>query len=221
MKLFSFLIVALSMAGLRAGTTAEVRVTPQAGMTAQTATPAPQTATTSGRAVGPVMARVRIDVFSDFQCPACKALAEGALKRIKDDYALKGKIRLVHHDFPLPQHAYARRAAQLAAAADRLGKFDHVSEALFRQQDSWSQTGNVDEVVDSVLTLDERKRIREIAKDPAIAAGIERDLDLGRRTKVTSTPTMVVTKDGKPNPVVGSVSYPIFSRYLDTLLASN
>jgi protein-disulfide isomerase len=221
MKLFSFLIVALSIAGLKAGTTPEVRVSPQAGMTAQTTAPAVQTAPASGRAVGPVMARVRIDVFSDFQCPACKALAEGALTRIRDEYALKGKIRLVHHDFPLPQHAYARRAAQLAAAADRLGKFDQVSEALFRQQDSWSKTGNVDEVVDGVLTPDERKRVREIAKDPAIAAGIERDLDLGRRTKVTSTPTMIVTKDGKTNPVVGSVSYPIFSRYLDTLLASN
>lgn len=207
MKLSSFLIIAIVLAGLKAGTTAK------------TAAQASQTAAVSGRAVGPVLARVRIDVFSDFQCPACKGLAEGALKRIRDEYALKGKIRLVHHDFPLPQHQYARRAAGLAAAADRIGKFDQVSEALFRQQDSWSNTGKVDEAVDSVLTPDERKRIREIAKDPAIAAAIDRDLELGRKMKVTSTPTMIVTKDGKTNPVVGSVSYPIFSRYLDTLLA--
>ena len=164
------------------------------------------------------MASVRIDVFSDFQCPSCKALAEGTLKRVKDEYALKGKIRLVHHDFPLPQHQYARRAAQLAAAADRLGRFDQVSEALFRLQESWSVTGKVDEAVDSALTPDERTRVREIAKDPAIAAAIERDIDLGRRTNVNSTPTMIVTKDGKASPVVGAVSYPIFSRLLDSLL---
>ena len=173
---------------------------------------------TSTRALGPVTANVRVDVFSDFQCPACKALAEGTLKRVKEDYALKGKIRLVHHDFPLSMHQYARRAAQLAAAADRLGKFDQVSEALFRQQETWSVTGKVDEVVDSVLTPEERTRVREIAKDPAITAAIERDIELGRRTNINSTPTMVVTKDGKANPIVGVVSYPIFSRLLDSLL---
>jgi protein-disulfide isomerase len=220
MKLFSFLIVAVLMAGLKASTT-EFTVS-MAGLKASTTVIAQapsQPARASGRAVGPVLARVRIDVFSDFQCPSCKALAEGALKRVRDEYALKGKIRLVHHDFPLPQHQYARRAAALAAAADRLGKFEQVSEVLFRQQDSWSATGKVDEAVDSVLTPEERKRIREIANDPAIAAAIDRDLELGRKMKVSSTPTMIVTKDGKTNPVVGSVTYSIFSRYLDTLLA--
>ena len=112
--------------------------------------PAAQTKTT--RAVGPVTAAVRIDLFSDFQCPACKALHEQTIKRVKEEFAQAGKIRLVHHDFPLPQHKYARQAAILAAAADRLGKYDAVSDALFHQQESWGQTGNVDAVVDSVLT---------------------------------------------------------------------
>ena len=173
----------------------------------------------SGRAVGPVIAKVRIDLFSDFQCPSCKGLAEGTLKRIKEDYALKGKIRFVHHDFPLPQHQYAKRAAILASAADRLGKFDQVSEVLFREQPSWSVNGQVDDVVDSVLTPDERKKIREFAKDPSIAADIDKDVELGKRMGVTSTPTMVITANSKPNPVVGVVSYPVISRYLDSLLA--
>src|SRR6185295_18629642 len=102
---------------------------------------APSAQAKSSRALGPVIAKVRIDLFSDYQCPSCKGLAEGALKRIKEDYALKGKIRFVHHDFPLPQHQYAKRAAILASAADRLGKFDEVSEVLFREQPSWSING--------------------------------------------------------------------------------
>ena len=171
------------------------------------------------RAVGPVTAAVRIDLFSDFQCPGCKALHEQTIKRVKEEFALKGKLRLVHHDFPLPQHKFARPAAILAAAADRLGKFDDVADALFRQQDSWSQSGNVDAAVDSVLTPEERKKLREIAKDPAILSGIERDVQLGERMKVGSTPTMIVTHDGKPNPVVGVVSYTVFSKYLNTITA--
>ena len=179
---------------------------------------APAAQTKSMRSAGPVTAAVRIDLFSDFQCPACKGLHEQTIRRVKEEFALKGKIRLVHHDFPLPQHKYARQAAILAAAADRLGKFDEVADALFRQQDSWSQSGNVDAAVDSVLTPDERKKLREIAKDPAIVANIERDVQLGERMKVSSTPTMIVTHDGKPNPVVGVVTYGVFSKYLNTIV---
>ena len=178
----------------------------------------PAAQTQSTRAMGPVAAAVRIDLFSDFECPACKALHEQTIKRVKEEYAMKGKLRLVHHDFPLPQHKHARQAAILAAAADRLGKYDVVTDALFRQQETWSQSGNVDAVVDSVLTPEERKKLREIAKDPAILANIERDVQLGQRMKVSSTPTMIVTHDGKPNPVVGVVSYPVFSRYLNTIV---
>jgi protein-disulfide isomerase len=173
---------------------------------------------TSTRALGPVAAAVRIDVFSDYECPACKALHDQTLKRVKDEYASKGRLRLVHHDFPLPQHKHARRAAALAAAADRLGKFDAVSDVLFREQEKWSKAGNVDDVVDSVLTPDERKRIDAIANDPAIAANIERDIQLGQRMEVSSTPTMIVTHNGKPSPVVGVITYSVFSRYLDSLV---
>jgi protein-disulfide isomerase len=179
---------------------------------------APSAQTKSTRAVGPVTAAVRIDLFSDFECPACKALHEQTLKRVKEEFALKGKLRLVHHDFPLPQHKHARQAAILAAAADRLGKYDEVADVLFRQQETWSKAGGVDAVVDSVLTPEERKQLREIAKDPAILATIERDIQLGQRLKVSSTPTMIVTHDGKPNPVVGVVSYAVFSKYLTTIV---
>ena len=112
-----------------------------------------------------------------------------------------------------------KRAAILASAADRLGKFEQVSEVLFREQPSWSVNGKVDDAVDSVLTPDERKKIREIAKDPTIAEAIDKDIELGHRMNVTSTPTMVITANSKPNPIVGVVSYPVISRYLDSLLA--
>jgi protein-disulfide isomerase len=174
---------------------------------------------TTARAVGPVTAAVRIDLFSDFECPACKALHEQVVKRVKAEYGQTGRVRLVHHDFPLPQHKQARQAATLAAAADRLGKFDVVADALFLQQESWSKAGSVDTVVDSVLTPEERKQLRAIAKDPAIAANIERDIELGRRMQVSSTPTMIITHNGSPSPIVGVVSYAVLSRYLNSLLS--
>jgi protein-disulfide isomerase len=173
----------------------------------------------SRRAVGPITAKVTLDVYSDFQCPHCKVLAEQTLNRVMEDYALKNAIRLVHHDFPLPMHQYAKQAALFAAAADRIGKFEPVSAALFRLQDTWAANGKVEEAVDSVLTPAEAKQVRELAKDPAVAAVVQRDIDLGTRLNITSTPTIILTKNLKSNRVAGDVSYSILKRYLDQLLA--
>jgi protein-disulfide isomerase len=173
----------------------------------------------SGRAVGPITAKVTVDVYSDFQCPHCKALAEQTLNRLTEEYAKKNKIRLVHHDFPLAMHAYAKQAALFAAAADRVGKFEQVSQALFAKQDTWGENGKVEEVVDSVLTPAEAKKVHELVNDPAIAAQVQRDIDLGKRLNVTATPTLIVTKNLKSDRVAGFVSYPILSKFLDQQLA--
>jgi hypothetical protein len=63
----------------------------------------------SGKARGIPVAAITIEVFSDFQCPACKALYEQTLKPLVADHVDKGKVYLVHRDFPLPIHAYARK----------------------------------------------------------------------------------------------------------------
>jgi protein-disulfide isomerase len=173
----------------------------------------------SGRSIGPIVAKVTVDVYSDFQCPHCKALAEQTLPRVKDEYALKDKIRLVHHDFPLSMHSYAKQAAVFAAAADRVGKFEQVSEVLFRQQDTWGANGKVEEVVDSVLTEAEAKKVHDLVKDPSVTAVVQRDIDLGTRLNITSTPTIIVTKNLKSERVVGFVTYAILARYLDQQLS--
>ena len=179
------------------------------------------TAQTGGsrRAVGPIMAKVTMDVYSDFQCPSCKLLSEQTLNRVMEDYALKGSLRVVHHDFPLPMHQFAKQAALFAAAADRIGKFDQVSQALFKQQEAWAASGKVEEAVDSVLSPAEAKQVRELAKDPSVAALVQRDIDLGTRLAVNQTPTIILTKNMKSNRVTGAVSYAILKRYLDQLLA--
>jgi protein-disulfide isomerase len=173
----------------------------------------------SGRAIGPVVAKVTVDVYSDFQCPHCKALAEQTLPRVKQEYALKGKIRLVHHDLPLSSHPYAKPAALFAAAADRVGKFEQVSDVLFKQQDTWGASGKVEEAVDSVLTAAEARKVHDLVKDPSVAAVVQRDIDLAMRLNITSTPTIIITKNLKSERVVGFVSYSILARYLDQQLA--
>jgi protein-disulfide isomerase len=69
------------------------------------------------------------------------------------------------------------------------------------------------------LTGAEAKKVHDLVKDPSVAAVVQRDIDLGTRLNITSTPTIIITKDLKSERVVGSVSYAILARYLDQLLS--
>ena len=82
-----------------------------------------------------------MEVFGDFQCPACRGFFEGTIKQVIDDYVIPGKVYLVHRDFPLEMHPYARQAARLANAAAEFGQFEAIERALYDHQDEWSDQG--------------------------------------------------------------------------------
>src|ERR1051325_3405905 len=65
-------------------------------------------------------ARVTVEEFSDFQCPACGALEPGQ-RRVMKDYQDRGY--LVFRKFPLQMHKYAPQAARAAEASGQQGKF--------------------------------------------------------------------------------------------------
>lgn len=171
-----------------------------------------------GKTRGVPMAAVTIEVFSDFQCPACKALHEETLKPLVADYVDKGKVYLVHRDFPLPMHAYAREAACLACAAGRVGKYELIADTLFSSQGSWSKDGKVEDAVSRVLTPADAKKVLALSKTPEIVAEVEHDAQKGRDAKLQQTPTMIVMHKSKTYPVAGVVSYPILRRFIDQLL---
>src|SRR5271157_2693353 len=87
-----------------------------------------------GKSMGSPSAPIRIEVFSDFECPACKGLHEQILPLVFKDYVIPGKVCLVSREFPLPMHPYSREAANYATAAARLGKYEQVANALFLNQ---------------------------------------------------------------------------------------
>jgi protein-disulfide isomerase len=174
----------------------------------------------TGKTRGIPMAAVRMEVFSDFQCPACRDLHQQTLPMIKSEYADKGKLLLVHRDFPLPMHTYARPAAYLGCAAARVGKWDQVADALFKNQDSWAKSGKLDTFVDPLFTPAELKKLKALAASPEVAAEVEADIQRGMQVKLTQTPTMLIVHKGQTRPVTGVVSFPIVRRFIDQLLAS-
>lgn len=172
-----------------------------------------------GKQDGTVMAPVKLEVYSDFQCPGCKQLHETALRQLREEFVAQGKVQLVHREFPLPMHKYAREAACLACAAEKVGKYAVVSDALFRDQDLWSTTGRLEETLAKVLTPADLVKVKALAKDPKIAAEVDADVALGKKANLQQTPTMVFTRKGSVQPVSGAITYPILRRYVESLLA--
>jgi protein-disulfide isomerase len=170
-------------------------------------------------AFGSKNAPLAMEVFSDFQCPACKTLFLTTNRQIMDNYVTTGKVYLVHRDFPLPMHQHSRVAARYSRAAAQLGKFEPVAETLFQKQDVWEQSGDVDGTVASVLSAAEMNKVRTLVKSGSLDAAIDKDVSLGQGYHVNQTPTTIIHAKGQTFPVVGVVSYDVLHQFLDQLLS--
>lgn len=171
------------------------------------------------KAFGSKTAPLVLEVFSDFQCPACKSLYTTTNRQLMDNYVSNGKVYLIHRDFPLPMHAHSKVAAQYARAAAHLGKGEQVEQTLFENQEKWENTGDVDGTVAAVLSPAEMTKVRALVKGGTLDPLIEKDLALGRFYNVNQTPTTIIHYHGQTYPVVGVQSYAVFHQFLDQLLA--
>ena len=173
----------------------------------------------NGNTYGEPHAPVLIEIFSDFQCPACKTLHDDTFQLIMRDYVVPGKVYVIYRYFPLPMHPFGRPCAEFACAASRIGRYQKVADALFAQQTSISMSGKVEDVVNSVLTPTEAKKVKSLLQDPGVQHEIQIDLDEGKSVPVTGTPTLWITRSGKSQVVSLPINYSLLKSYLDALLA--
>jgi protein-disulfide isomerase len=170
------------------------------------------------KAFGSKNAPVIMEIFSDFQCPACKQLFTTTTQRVMDNYVDNNKVYIVHRDFPLAMHAYSRVAASYSRAAAHIGKCEAVEQALFQNQEKWEASGDVKGTVAAVLTPAEMKKVQALVDAKTLEPLIEKDKQLGQAIPVNQTPTsMIHTRDGQTYPVVGFVSFDVLKTLLDQL----
>jgi protein-disulfide isomerase len=143
-------------------------------------------ATDDQPAKGTANASVTIVEFTDFECPSC-ARQHPVLERIVSEFG--DRVRLVVRDFPLSQHANARKAAEAAEAAREQGKYWEYAAVLFRNQ--------------SALGVDKlRQYATEVGLDRAkfdasldsgkFAEKVQRDVIDGHKLGVNGTPTLYI-----------------------------
>lgn len=166
------------------------------------------------KTLGGSAAPVQVEIFSSFDCSACKQLHEEFLPLLVQNYVVSGKVFVVQHEAPLEGHALARKAAEYATAAARIGKYWAVTDALFRRQAEWEGRGDVWTAVSAVLSAEEAQRVQSLVKDPAVAAEVERD----SARKFQYIPTIVVTSGAKSHPLNGMPDFGLFRRLVDSLL---
>jgi protein-disulfide isomerase len=150
---------------------------------------------TNGKILGNPSAPIRLELFSDFSCPGCKAFHEQVLPVLMRDFISQGKAFIVFRDYvlpPSPGHQHSGEAARYAVAANRVGKYQQVADALFLAQSSWAMTGNVWAAVAPALSAAEQTKVQALLKDPSVSDEVMRDTTAGQRAGLVKTPTVGV-----------------------------
>jgi len=169
-------------------------------------------------------APVKIEVFSDFQCPVCRVFYLETIKPLIADFTKEkriDKIYVVYHDFPLDMHPNARKAASYALAAKQVSReaWLRVTDALYQEQDLWSQNGNIEAVLSKVLDPTELTRVRKLVTEPSIEQTVRLEVLLGQSREITVTPTFfIVTQSGRQERVNSSLGYLVVKGRIEQLL---
>jgi protein-disulfide isomerase len=169
---------------------------------------------------GSPTASVTVEIYTDYECPACRALYMEVLPSLNADFVATGKVHLIHRDYPLQMHQFSRIATRYANAAGQIGKYDLVANQIFVTQPEWSQNGNVDAVVAKVLSPADMEKVRALIKtDTHLDDSVVKDVAMGNQDHLNQTPTLVIVAKGKRDVISGGMPYTILKQYLNQKLA--
>ena len=151
-----------------------------------------------GLALGDPNAPIKIDVFEDFQCPACKQFTESVESRVLSELVTTGQAYYVFHQYPfLDRNSITKESHQAASAsmcASEQGKFWEYHDVLFANRNGENEGAFND------------ARLKEFAKsleldvdafnacfdEDRYADAVEADFNLGNEMGVSGTPSVFV-----------------------------
>jgi len=140
---------------------------------------------------GSPQAPVTCELYTDYECPHCATFYLETIPQLSARYVETGKVRLIHRDFPLAHHRYARLAARYADAAGETGYYQPVANRLFRTQAVWSADGDIDGQVARVVPAAAMEKVRSLVGDPAVENSVTADEAQARENHVERTPTLL------------------------------
>jgi len=164
-----------------------------------------------GLALGDPNAPVTIDVFEDFQCPACQFFTESIEPLIIDYFVKEGKARLVFHNYPFIDGDGAfnggesDQAANAAMCANEQDKFWEMQAIIYANWNGENQ-GNLSnrklKAIAETAGLD-TDAFNTCFDDNKYKDEIQADFELGQEMGVSGTPSVFVNgqKVGQPGKI--------------------
>ncbi|HET9522310.1 MAG TPA: thioredoxin domain-containing protein [Candidatus Limnocylindrales bacterium] len=180
----------LAVIAIAVATTSAPPATPGVGVAVVRA---PAGITTDGYVIGKADAPVTIDLFEDFQCPACESWGTGVFPRLAANELANGTAKLVFHAMAFigPESIDAAHAGYAAA---QQGRFWDMWATIYGNQGaenggSYSRARLVEMATE--LGLDVAKFEADM-DSPEAAAALTASIAEADEAGVSSTPTVVI-----------------------------
>jgi len=146
--------------------------------------------------LGSADAPVTIVEFSDYQCPYCRQYALDTLPQIVEMNVDAGQVRYIFRDFPLPAHAHAQQAAEVARCAGAQGAYWEMHNRLFAEQGEWAAQ-EADEIKTTVAAYAselglEMESFQECLESGIYGEQVRQDQSEGYQAGVEGTPSFFI-----------------------------
>jgi protein-disulfide isomerase len=158
----------------------------------------PAAIASTGFTLGRADAPVAIDVYEDFQCPACLRWGQAVFPSLARNEIAAGRARLVFHGYAFigPESVEAGKAAWAASRQDRFWDMWatlYANQGLHENGGAFSHDRLV--AMADAIDLDPARFAADFAS-AAAAAAVKDGIDEALRAGVQSTPTVLV--NGQP-----------------------
>jgi len=158
---------------------------------------------------GSTDAPVVVDVYSDYGCGHCADWTLEAAPQLGDEIDA-GRIRYVHHDFPLSGDSFrVANAARAVHYYDGAAAFWTFNRLAFENQGSLGTEDLVDLAADVGASPEE---VRTAATDLPFCRAIKDDREAGDDRGVSATPTVFVDDEQFVGPSIDEIESAIAER---------
>ena len=165
-----------------------------------------------GLSLGDPNAPVTIDVFEDFQCPACQVFTETIEPLVIQNLVAAGKARYVFHNFSFIDGPGASNGGESDQAANALmcaseqGNFWEMHSIIYA---NWNgeNVGNLSDrrlqAMAEAIELEDMNAFNACFRANKYESDIQADFDLGKQMGVSGTPTVFVNGNlvGEPRKI--------------------
>jgi len=165
-----------------------------------------------GLSLGDASAPATIDVFEDFQCPACKSFTETTEPLIIENLVSTGKAHYVFHNYPFIDDntnplggGESDQAANAAMCANEQGKFWEMHSILYANWNGENQGNFSDRRLQAMAESSglDMNAFNKCFSANKYEADIQADFDKGQQMGVNGTPTIFVNGNqvGQPGKI--------------------